>query len=105
MIPVWQRSPRLSSIGAKLPGSEGQVTLDVPESKGLQLNIVERQVSGEGLETYIPSGTRSVSVFLVNRRTPIGTEDGGPDSAYAFQSELGVRGDRPFVPRPDLHGA
>ena len=51
---------------------------------------------------HIPQGTRSVSVFLVNHRTP---DRGEPDLAYVFQAEIEVRGDRPFVPRPDLRGA
>src|SRR5439155_11951617 len=54
---------------------------------------------------HLPQSTRSVSVFLVNNRTPVAPEQGEPDLAYVFQPELEVRGDRPFVPRPDLRGA
>src|SRR6185295_12031181 len=53
---------------------------------------------------HLPNGTRSVSVFLVNHRTPIGPEGGGPDHAYAFQPEIEVVSEQPFVPRPDLRG-
>src|SRR5439155_1216473 len=53
---------------------------------------------------HLPQSTRSVSVFLVNNRTPVAPEQGEPDLAYVFQPELEVRGDRPFVPRPDLRG-
>jgi hypothetical protein len=50
----------------------------------------------------IPDGTRSVSVFLVNRRPP---DNENPDRAYAFQAEIEVSGDQLFVPRPDPPGA
>ena len=51
---------------------------------------------------HLPAGTRSVSCFLINRRTP---DEAQPDRAYAFQAEIEVRTDRGFVPRPDLRGA
>jgi hypothetical protein len=41
-------------------------------------------------------------VFLVNRRLP---DETNPDVAYAFQAEIEVRSEQPFVPRPDLRGA
>jgi hypothetical protein len=41
-----------------------------------------------------------VSVFLVNRRPP--RPDERRDAAFAFQAQLDIHGDRPFVPRPDL---
>ena len=50
----------------------------------------------------MPAGTRSLSCFLVNRRTP---DEAQPDRAYAFQAEIEVRTDEGFVPRPDLRGA
>ena len=58
-----------------------------------------RRISTE----HIPPGTRSVSVFLVNHRSRAGQDE--PDLAYAFQPELEVRSEQPFVPRPDLRGA
>ena len=38
----------------------------------------------------------------MNHRAP---DEEEPDLAYAFQAEIEVRGDHPFVPRPDLRGA
>ena len=73
----------------------------VPDSNGLRLHVVERPISIEG-RTEIPAGTRSVSVFLVNRRRP---DRDDPDLACAFQAEIEVRGERAFVPRPNLRGA
>ena len=51
---------------------------------------------------HLPAGTRSVSCFLVNRRTP---DEAQPDRAYAFQAEVEVRTEQGFVPRPDLRAA
>src|SRR5262249_33246196 len=48
----------------------------------------------------LPLGTRSVSVFLVNYR-PV-QPDERRDEAFAFQTQLDIHGDQPFVPRPDL---
>ena len=55
-----------------------------------------------GLEGQIPDGTRSVSLFLVNRRPPAADR---ADRAYAFQPVLEVSCEQAFVPRPDLRGA
>jgi hypothetical protein len=74
---------------------------EVPGSGGLELHVVDRAVSSDDLKGIIPAGTRSVSLFLVNHRRPIADM---PDRAFAFQPEVEVRGERPFVPRPDLRG-
>ena len=102
---VWQRYPREAKVPLRSTGAHDPVAHDVPESSGLQLHVVERPISAADLHGHIPKGTRSVSVFLVNHRTPVAREEGEPDLAYAFQPELEVRSDRPFVPRPDLRGA
>jgi hypothetical protein len=104
-LSVWQRHPREAGVSASLTGATDPVVHDVADSGGLQLHVVERIVSARDLEGHLSQGTRSVSVFLVNRRTPIEPEKGEPDPAYVFQPELHVRSDRPFVPRPDLRGA
>jgi hypothetical protein len=74
----------------------------VPGSGGLELHVVERPVATAALDGEIPEGTRSLSVFLVNNRRP-STERA--DLAYAFQAELVLECELPFVPRPDLRGA
>ncbi|MFB3065819.1 MAG: helicase, partial [Planctomycetota bacterium] len=101
-VSVWQRQPREVTVTVPLTGASDPVVHDVPGSGGLQLHVVERLISAEDLEEHIPQGTRSVSVFLVNHRAPDKEE---PDLAYAFQPEIEVQSDRPFVPRPDLRGA
>ena len=106
-LPVWQRHPREASVSVALTAAGEPTVHDVPDSGGLQLHVVERVVSSQDLDGELPPGTRSVSVFLVNHREPVAPGQGQeePDLAYAFQPELEVQGDRPFVPRPDLRGA
>ena len=93
-----------SSAGAPQPGAppeEHSEDYPVPGSGGLRLHVIERPIHTEGL-AEIPVGTRSVSVFLVNRRNPDGDD---PDLAHAFQAGIEVRGEHAFVPRPNLRGA
>lgn len=104
LLRVWKRQPREAEVLVALSGAHDPVVFDVPGSEGLQLHVVERLISASDLDGHIPPGTRSVSVFLVNHRVPIGPEE-APDLAYAFQPEIEVRSDHPIVPRPDLRGA
>ncbi len=101
-FPTWRRTPREETIALSLTGAADTVAHDLPGSGGLQLHVVERALSAAALEGRIPSGTRSVSVFLVNHRPP---DTESPDLATAFQTEIELRSERPFVPRPDLRGA
>ncbi len=101
-VSAWQRRPREATVAVQLSGRAKPQVLDVPESGGLQLHVVERVVVAEELADRLPAGTRSVSVFLVNHRTP---DEERPDQALIFQAELVVRSAEPFVPRPDLRGS
>jgi hypothetical protein len=100
-VSIWQRHPHAEPVQVSLMGASDPVVYPVPDSGGLELHVVERLISAEDLEKHIPKGTRSISVFLVNNRSP---DEQKPDRAYAFQAEIEVRGDLPFVPRPDLRG-
>ena len=99
---VWLRRSNERTVTVTLSPAEEHRPGDhqVPDSGGLTLHVDDRLVDTDGL-AEIPAGTRSVSVFLVNRRAP---DDGNPDRAYAFQTEIEVRGRQPFVPRPDPRG-
>ncbi len=101
-LPVWQRVPRERKLDVPLgAGSEGPSTIRVPDSGGLELYVLERSLPTADLDGQIPPGTRSVSLFLLNNRRPREDE---PDCAYAFQAELEIGCEQPFVPRPDLRG-
>jgi len=71
----------------------------VPGSNGLRLAISVRPVNSDGAEGGLPLGTRSVSVFLVNRRRP--APDETRDEAFAFQTQIEVASEAPLVPRPN----
>ncbi len=101
-VSVWRRKSREEPVPVTLKGGSQADVQDVPDSGGLQLHIVERPIAVADLDKHIPRGTRSVSVFLVNHRK---ADEETADLAYAFQAEIEVRSDRPFVPRPDLRGA
>ena len=102
-IPVWRRTPREASVQVPLGERSGELVVhDVPDSGGLELHALDRSVAVGGGMAGIPAGTRSVSVFLVNKRSP---DIDQPDLAYAFQPELELRCAESFVPRPDLRGA
>lgn len=102
LLSVWQRTAREETVPLQLTGSTEGTDEPVPNSGGLQLHLVEREIAAGDLGAGIPAGTRSVSVFLVNHRPP---DEVNRDPAYVFQAELEVKGDRPLVPRPDLRGA
>ena len=101
-IPIWQRTAREVTVPVTLTGAQDAAPCEVPNSGGLELQVVERTVTAGELVSRLPAGTRSVSIFLVNRRTP---DESQPDRAYAFQAEIEAQSEQPFVPRPDLRGA
>jgi len=100
---VWQRAAREETIALPLAGEGEQARPHpVPASGGLELNVVERRIDTPELADLVPPGTRSVSVFLVNRRR---ANEDNHDETYAFQAEIEVSCPHPFVPRPDLRAA
>ncbi len=86
---------------ADATADEGEV--DVPGSEGLKLVLLVRLVrTGGAVENLVPEGTRSLSLFLITRRSP--AEDDVRDEAFAFQAQLQVESETPLVPRPNLRG-
>jgi hypothetical protein len=99
---VWQRTPReVRMPNVSLPLGREPTTREVPDSAGLSIHLVQREIDVQGLGQQLPKGTRSVSVFLVNERRP---EPSEPDVSYVFQAQIEVRSDQPFAPRPDPRG-
>ncbi len=102
-VKVWRRVQREETVPLQLVVREdGLAEHAVPASDGLELHVVQRIIRGTTLDAELQDGTRSVSVFLVNRRAP---DDDQPDRTFAFQPEIEVRCSEAFVPRPDLRGA
>jgi len=104
----WQRSDRVEELTLKLPASQKPTECDIPNSAGpkgggLKLALSVRLVRDiPAFDDMVPKGTRSVSLFLVNRRTS--SSDELRDTAFAFQAALEVRCKQPFVSRPNLRG-
>ncbi len=98
---VWQRTQREETLAVALTGGR-QPPRDVPDSGGLQYQVIERRINVLGRNLPLPAGARSVSVYLINNRAPL---DDPPDPAYAFQASIEVRSAHPFVARPNLSGA
>ena len=90
----WRRKPFEVPLRLQLGKERSE---PVPGSGGLRIHVRERPINASRLRD-IPKGTRAVSIFLVNQREP-GTEARLADTAYAFQAELEVRCEQPFVPR------
>ena len=92
----WKRKPSEVALRLKLGKERSE---PVPNSNGLRIHVRERRIDTSKLRD-MPAGTRAVSIFLVNQRQP--AEDQQlRDVAYAFQAELEVRSEQPFVPRPN----
>lgn len=92
----WERTPHDETMS--VPVKSGTHGYEVEGGEGLRVIVAARPVQIGG----IPSGTRSVSVFLVNDCTP--APDARRDERYVFQGRLTVRCAVPFVPRPDVRG-
>lgn len=101
--PDWVRTPHERPLTLALPEAGTMPPeADVEGSAGLKVAVSVRPVYSDGGEADLPRGTRSVSVFLINRRTP--APDVTRDTAFAFQAEIEVSADEPLVPRPNLRG-
>jgi hypothetical protein len=99
----WKRTDQEREVKLPLEAAVKPVEVEVPESNGLVVVLSVRTVcTGEAFEGLVPRDTRSVSVFLVNRRSP--SPNVSRDEGYIFQAALEVFADRPFVPRPNLRG-
>ena len=101
----WVRQPKEVHLEVELPTSTDMPLLKpLRDSGGLELSISVRQLQTEFLpegHVYLP-GTRAVSAFVVNRRRS--ASDAIKDLAFAFQAELEVHCETPFIPRLDLAG-
>jgi hypothetical protein len=91
----WVRLDRAETIVLDLTQANGKAReVDVPASDGLRIAFLARPVGALAAEAGVPPGARTVSVFIVNRRTP--APDGRKDEAFAFQVKIEVQGQ--FLP-------
>lgn len=99
----YRRIPREETVLVSLPKSgQKPVEFPVPNSGGLTLSVIARAVTNEGRgSNRLPKGTRSVSVFVVNKR-PANLDR--RYRSFVFQIRLKLVSPNPFVPRPDLRG-
>ena len=99
----WKRTPRRTTAMVDL--SKQGTPVELPDSKlkgaqgGLYLEYVVREASEADFGVELPKGTRSVSVFVVNRR-----RGESVISLCAFQAEMRLKCAEGFTPRPDLRG-
>ena len=103
----WKRTPHevLRTVTIPAENTSSPEETDISGSRGLRLSLSTRRLRTEFLPQDHPytEGTRSVSLFIVNRRNPEKL-DSLKDKAFAFQMELGVELEEGFVPRRDLAG-
>jgi hypothetical protein len=105
----WQRTERSAQMVVPLRRANPAVPTPVPGSAGLEVVTCIREVRNVDALPGLPAGVRAVSVFLVNRRQPVDRVDETrgdvlKDEAFAFQTQLTVEADEPFVPRPNPRG-
>lgn len=100
----WDRRERQEVVVVRLDGAKSRAVEPVPDSRRLEIVTSVRAVRHPDESGGLPAGTRAVSVFLVNRRTPIEGQEELKDTTFAFQAGLTLEADRPFVPRPNPRG-
>jgi len=101
---TWRRTPREEEMSLPVPNRLARAQEHrVPNSDGLRIALMVQPVGAFDPEAGLPAGSRTVSVFLVNRRTPREVET-LKDEAFAFQTELELKADTPLLSRPDARG-
>ena len=101
----WVRTPQASARDLDLPPGDTASTAteySLPNSQGLKIALAVRSILNPPPDSGIPVGARTVSVFLVNRRTP--TPDIVRDKAHIYQARLSLQVKTAFLSRPDLRG-
>lgn len=100
---TWHRTPRFIDMGFALPPRTDKPQRHVlAGSGGLELVVSVRPVVQAGHAGGLPAGAKSVSLFLVNRRTP--APDIRRDEAFVFQATVEVKCAEGFLARPNPSG-
>ncbi len=99
--PRWTRVPHEEIVPVKIGTKKrGNGVLPVPNSRGVELVWSIREVPDADKDGGLPKGTRSLSLFVVNRRKP--EPDIERDVGFIFQVELEVQSETSFIARPNL---
>ena len=99
---IWERQPKQKTISLNLGSGFGEEI--IPDENGLCISFSIRPIENtSGHDGDIPKGSRSVSVFFVNRREPLENER-FKDRAFIFQVGLKVDCSEGFVARPNTRG-
>jgi len=100
----WVRRPREEQLPLELKSRlAAPVEHKVPNGDGLRIAVMIQPVGTFTSQSGLPGGARTISVFLINRRTPKELDE-VKDEAFAFQAGLELHADRPFLARPDARG-
>jgi hypothetical protein len=81
-------------------GKEKPLETPVSNSGGLTLVSAVRTIKGSASAPGLWAGSRTISVFLMNRRPP--APDDRKDEAFAFQVRIEIRCRAGFLPRSDV---
>lgn len=96
----WRRVAR-ASVEVAVPLSPAKLKDGLRILPDDDVVLVGRVAPADG--PRLPKGTRALSVFVVNRRTPPEAR-GRLDEAFLFQAELELASSAGFFPRPDVRG-
>ncbi len=102
----WERGQREFTVTVRLKGERAEPATCALSGGAAGMEVVTsvRRIRRPGDLRGLSADTRAVSIFLVNRRTPIEGLGDLKDQAFAFQAGLVIEGNRPFVPRPNPRG-
>ena len=102
----WRRRERQATVAIRLKGEKvDRSPAPVPDSNGLEIVTSVRRVRGLEHMPGLPTGSRAISVFLVNRREPNEGPDELRDSVFAFQVRLDGRSRPAIRPAPERTGS
>jgi len=96
---VWRRVPQPDRVIAiPLKAADIEQGRSLPDTSGLRVRGKIEAADAPGLA----DGTRALSLFVVNERTP--GETGRQDEQFIFQVQMEVSFEPGFVPRPNRQG-
>ena len=98
----WVRQPRAETVAINLASVDvgRPIPFDVPSTDGLQIVCLARATLLRTVDGH--RRARAVSLFVVNHRKAADNEL--QDTTFAFQVQMSITADRPFLPRFNPRG-